>query len=174
MKLSVAIACGVLVSAAAGLAVAAVADPPPPSGLDRDQIDRWVGQYIEKGADVEAASTDDMVLFYTPSTVKKAKECVESVVRGEQFILELIPPGPIRSFRDVWRFDCAGRRFLLVESEIFPRSTLQGTPVRLDTSMERWSQSFQEGVGPGSLIAQVCRDAGVAVGGAELPPRDGA
>lgn len=148
---------------------AAAADPPPPAGLSRDQVERWVGQYIDKGADVEAAATDDMVLFYTPSTVKKRAEGVDAVVRGEQFVVELIPPGPIRSFRDVWRFDCAARRFLLIESEIFPHSNLQGTPVRLDTSMERWSRSFAEGVGPGSLIVQVCRDAGVALG----PPPGG-
>ncbi len=153
------------VALAAPAWAAPATDPPPPEGLAREQVDRWVARYIDPGSDVEAAATDDMVLFYAPATVKKTEAGVEVMVRGEQFVVEIIPPGPIRSFRDLWRFDCAGRRFLLIESEIFPHSNLQGTPVRLDTADERWSGSFPEGVGPGSLIARVCRDAGVAFGG---------
>ena len=166
---------GLVGLAAAGLALAAApppADPPPPRGLDASDIQQWVNRYIVKGDDVEAAATDRMVLFYTPSSVEVVEGGVQSVVHGEQFVTQLIGPGPIRSFRDVWRFDCAGRRFLLIESEIFPKSNLQGPPIRLDTSMERWSQSFQEGIGPGSLIAEVCRQAGVPPGGAEQAPRD--
>ncbi|HTI66201.1 MAG TPA: hypothetical protein VL460_01500 [Caulobacteraceae bacterium] len=157
----------------ADLALAAAdpaANPPPPRSLDPDDIEQWIAAYIRKGGEVEAATTDNMVLFYAPPSIEVTDRGVQSVVHGEQFVTQLIGAGPIRSFRDVWRFDCAGRRFMLVESEIFAQSNLQGPPVRLDTSMERWSQSFQEGVGPGSLIAQVCREAGVPVGGAERLP----
>ena len=147
-------------------------NPPPPRSAERDDIEKWIAAYIRMGDDVEAAATDTMVLFYTPSSVEVTDKGVQSVVHGEQFVTQLIGPGPIRSFRDIWRFDCAARRFILVESEIFPQSNLQGPAVRLDTSMERWSQSFQEGIGPGSLIAQVCHDAGVPAGGAEKPPPD--
>ncbi len=173
MKRNLSIACALAVCAVASLAWAApAADPPPPNGLDHDDVERWVEQYVDKGSDIEAAATDDVVLFYTPSTVERTPEGVEAVVRGEHFTLQMISFGPTRSFRDVWRFDCPRRRFLLLDSQLFPRSNLQGDPVSVDTSMERWSQSFQEGVGPGSLIAQVCHDAGVAVGGAE-PPAEG-
>lgn len=169
MKRRIARLGGLALLLAAGTALAAVpaADPPPPRSPAQADIEAWIDAYIVRGDDVEAAATDRMVLFYTPSTVAVTKDGVESVVHGEQFATQIIPPGPIRSFRDVWRFDCSGRRFMLVESEIFAKSNLQGPPVRLDTSMERWSQSFDEGVGPGSLIAQVCHDAGVALG---LPP----
>jgi hypothetical protein len=112
-----------------------------------------------------------MVLFYVPHSIQITDGGVQSVIHGEQYVTQPFREGALRSFRDVWRFDCAGRRFLMIESEIFPSSNLQGPSVHLDTSMERWSRSFQEGDGPGSLIAQVCQDAGVQVGGAEpLPP----
>jgi hypothetical protein len=166
MKRTLPAALALVLTAATGPALAAAsADPPPPAGLAPDQIEAWVEQYIDHDHDQAAAATDRMVLFYAPDSVKVTSPGqVDALIHGEQYVVQQIGPGPIRSFRDVWRFDCAQRRFLLIESEIFPQSNLQGGAKRLDTSMERWSPSFAEGVGPGSLIAQVCRDAGVAVG----------
>lgn len=165
MKRTLLIALAAATTASVAIAAAPPSDPPPPEGPLPAQIEDWVEKYIVHDHDQEAAATDRMVLFYAPASVKVTSPGeVDAEIHGEQFEVQQIGPGPIRSFRDIWRFDCAGRRFLLIESEIFPQSNLQGPAKRLDTSMERWSPSFAEGQGPGSLIAQVCRDAGVAIG----------
>lgn len=146
------------------------ANPPPPASLELHDIERWIGDYIRPGDDVEAASTERMVLFYSPATVIRTAEGVESVVHGEQFVPQPFSAGTIRSFRDVWRFDCAKRRFMMVQSELFPQSNLQGASVQMDTSNERWSRTFDEDEGPGPLISQVCRQAGMSTGEAGLGP----
>ena len=149
-------------------------DPPAPRALSRADIHQWVANYIRAGADLDATQTDTMALFFTPDSVELVGESVRAAVRGELFETQPFRGSKMRSFQDHWDFDCAGQRFRIAQSDVFPQSNLQGTPIMLDMSKEQWSRSFSDGSGPAPMIAQVCSLASLLKAGLDkakaMPP----
>jgi len=130
-------------------------NPPAPRENTREALDAWADRYLVPDDYLVLATRPGEVVMLRAETVEPTPEGARAEVRGEFTKAQRVGKVPVRSYADVWAFDCQGRRIREVQSDAYPQSNLQGRPVRLDSSKQDWQG--EDGEADRVLLDSVCR-----------------
>lgn len=157
--LSAAAGASVLLTAAVAAAAERPTNPPAPREDTPEALDAWADSYLVPDDYLVLTTRPGEVIMLRAETVEPTPEGARAEVRGEFTKTERAGKVPVRSYADVWAFDCQGRRIREVRSDAYPQSNLQGRPVRLDSSKQDWQA--EDGEADKALLDGVCRLAGL-------------